>query len=98
MGTYGPDGLSLGEREPWPRNSSASIATTPTPASTARPPGPCGSGGKEKLDALDTELGKLKGPGGRRWYVNSQGQTFAVIAGPVEFRMGSPADEPEPVR
>jgi eukaryotic-like serine/threonine-protein kinase len=27
--------------------------------------------------------------------VNSQGQTFAVIAGPVEFRMGVPADEPE---
>ena len=38
---------------------------------------------------------KLKDPGGRRWYVNGQGQTFAVIAGPVEFRMGAPADEPE---
>ncbi len=50
---------------------------------------------KDKLDALDAELGKLKDPGGRRWYVNGQGQTFAVIAGPVEFRMGAPADEPE---
>lgn len=28
-----------------------------------------------------------------RWYVNSQGQTFVVIPGPVEFMMGSPANE-----
>ena len=41
--------------------------------------------------------GQAQGPGGRRWYVNGQGQTFAVIDGPVEFRMGSPADEPERV-
>jgi formylglycine-generating enzyme required for sulfatase activity len=26
----------------------------------------------------------------RRWYVNGQGQTFTLIRGPVEFRMGSP--------
>jgi formylglycine-generating enzyme required for sulfatase activity len=37
---------------------------------------------------------KLKDPGGRRWFVNSQRQTFAVIEGPVEFRMGSPPTEP----
>lgn len=30
----------------------------------------------------------------RRWYVNKQGQTFAVFPGPVEFLMGSPAAEP----
>ena len=38
---------------------------------------------------------KLKDWGDRRWFVNSQGQTFAVIEGPVEFRMGSPPTEPE---
>ena len=38
---------------------------------------------------------KLKDWGERRWYVNGQGQTFAVIEGPVEFRMGSPPTEPE---
>ena len=38
---------------------------------------------------------KVKDRGDRRWYVNSQGQTFAVIEGPVEFRMGSPPTEPE---
>jgi eukaryotic-like serine/threonine-protein kinase len=54
-----------------------------------------GLGLKEKLGPLDAELARLKDPGGRRWYVNGQGQTFAVIAGPVEFRMGAPANEPE---
>ena len=38
---------------------------------------------------------KLKDSGDRRWYVNGQGQTFAVIEGPVEFRMGSPPTEPD---
>ena len=38
---------------------------------------------------------KLKDRGERRWFVNGQGQTFAVIDGPVEFRMGSPPTEPE---
>ena len=41
---------------------------------------------------------KVKDWGDRRWYVNSQGQTFAVIEGPVEFRMGSPPTEPERIR
>ena len=38
---------------------------------------------------------KVKDRGERRWYVNGQGQTFAVIEGPVEFRMGSPPTETE---
>jgi formylglycine-generating enzyme required for sulfatase activity len=38
---------------------------------------------------------KKKERGDRRWFVNSQGQTFAVIEGPVEFLMGSPPTEPE---
>ncbi|MFI5460669.1 MAG: SUMF1/EgtB/PvdO family nonheme iron enzyme [Isosphaerales bacterium] len=29
----------------------------------------------------------------RRWYTNDEGQTFAVIDGPVQFRMGSPATD-----
>ncbi len=36
-----------------------------------------------------------KDRGDRRWFVNVQGQTFAVIDGPVEFRMGSPPTEPD---
>ena len=50
---------------------------------------------EEKLAAIDAELKKLKDRGNRRWYVNSEGQTFAVIEGPVEFTMGSPLSEPD---
>ena len=32
-------------------------------------------------------------PAGRDWYVNGQGQTLAIVRGPVEFAMGSPASE-----
>jgi formylglycine-generating enzyme required for sulfatase activity len=32
---------------------------------------------------------------GRNWYVNKQGQPFAVIRGPVDFMMGEPAGEKE---
>jgi formylglycine-generating enzyme required for sulfatase activity len=48
-----------------------------------------------KLLAADAQLMKLKERGDRRWYVNSQGQTFAVIEGPVEYRMGSPPTDTE---
>ncbi len=50
---------------------------------------------QEKLKELDAQLMKVKDRGDRRWFVNSQGQTFAVIEGPVEFRMGSPPTETE---
>ena len=50
---------------------------------------------QEKLKAADAELMTLKDRGDRRWFVNGQGQTFAVIDGPVEFLMGSPPTEPE---
>jgi serine/threonine protein kinase/formylglycine-generating enzyme required for sulfatase activity len=33
-------------------------------------------------------------PGDRRWFISAQGHTFTAIPGPVEFRMGSPAQEP----
>ena len=44
---------------------------------------------------MDAELLKVKDPGDRRWFVNGQGQTYAVIEGPVEVRMGSPPSEPD---
>jgi formylglycine-generating enzyme required for sulfatase activity len=52
-------------------------------------------GQQTRLQAADAELMKKKERGDRRWFVNSQGQTFAVIEGPVEFLMGSPATEPD---
>jgi len=50
---------------------------------------------QEKLKATQAELTMLKERNDRRWYVNSQGQTFVIVEGPVEFRMGSPASEPD---
>ena len=50
-------------------------------------------GQAEALDRIDRELAGREPPQGRHWYVNGQGQTFAVVRGPVEFRMGSPVDE-----
>src|SRR5271157_3198202 len=38
---------------------------------------------------------EAQGPGRPPLFVNSQGQTFAVIEGPVEFRMGSPPTDTE---
>jgi eukaryotic-like serine/threonine-protein kinase len=52
-------------------------------------------GQREKLKDMDDELMKLKDWGERRWYVNGQGQTYAVIEGPVKFGLGSPPTEPE---
>src|SRR5262249_22688317 len=49
----------------------------------------------ETLEAALAELSQLKDPGHRRWFVNSRRQAFAKIEGPVEFRMGSPEDEPD---
>src|SRR5205823_1288151 len=38
----------------------------------------------KRLKSVDSELMKQKDWGERRWYVNGQGQVFAVIGGPVE--------------
>jgi formylglycine-generating enzyme required for sulfatase activity len=34
---------------------------------------------------------------GRGWFANAEGQTFAVVRGPVEFTIGSPVTEPRRV-
>jgi serine/threonine protein kinase/formylglycine-generating enzyme required for sulfatase activity len=49
----------------------------------------------DKLKEVDARLGGAMVPGRRRWFVNSRGQTFTVIDGPVDFQMGSPEFEPE---
>ena len=50
---------------------------------------------QQKLKGVENDSRRIKEPGERRWYVNSMGQTFAVIDGPVEFQMGSPGTETE---
>ena len=96
LGTYKTEGLSPGEREPMSVKLLDLYRTDPdsgihgAAAWTLRQ-----WKQQESLKAVDTELGRLKDRGDRRWYVNGQGQTFAVIEGPVEFRMGSPPTEPD---
>ncbi len=51
-------------------------------------------GQQARLREVDADLMKIREWGDRRWFMNSQGQTYAVIEGPVEFRMGSPPTEP----
>jgi formylglycine-generating enzyme required for sulfatase activity len=50
-----------------------------------------------KLKEIDDRFSQVKDRnlGGRRWFVNGQGQTMVIIPGPVEFLMGSPAGEPD---
>ena len=96
LGTYDTEGLSPGEREPLTgklldlyRNdpdSGIHGAAEWTLRQWKR---------QEKIKELDVELIKVKDWGERRWYVNGQGQTYAVIEGPVEFSMGSPLSEPD---
>jgi formylglycine-generating enzyme required for sulfatase activity len=96
LGTYGTEGLFPGEREPLigkllgiyqedPDNGIHGAA-----AWTLRK-----WGQQAKLKEVDAQLAKVKNRGERRWFINGQGQTFAVIDGPIKFLMGSPQTEPD---
>ncbi len=96
LGTYGTERLSAGEREPLMgklldlhRNDPDSGIHGASEWTLRR------WNQQERLQEADAELMKLKDRGDRRWYVNSQRQTYALIEGPVEFRMGSPLSEPK---
>ena len=96
LGTYGTEGLSPGEREPLIGKLLDLYRNDPDSGIHGAAEWTLRQWKQqEKLKELDAELMKLKDRGDRRWYVNSQGQTFAVIDGPVEFRMGSPPTEPD---
>jgi formylglycine-generating enzyme required for sulfatase activity len=47
----------------------------------------------ERVTEIDKRL-RGQNRGDRRWEVNGQGQTIVFVEGPVQFRMGSPTDEP----
>ena len=96
LGKYNADDLSPTEREPLMAQLLEAYRTDPDAGvhgaaeSTLRQ-----WKQQEKLQAANAELMKQKDRGERRWYVNSEGQTFVVIEGPVEFSMGSPPTETE---
>jgi formylglycine-generating enzyme required for sulfatase activity/tRNA A-37 threonylcarbamoyl transferase component Bud32 len=57
-------------------------------------PRPLDWGQAKALEAIDAELRVRGKPAeGRRWSINSQGQTMVHFQGPVEFLMGSPPSE-----
>jgi eukaryotic-like serine/threonine-protein kinase len=95
LGTYGTNGLSPGEQEPliaklldlYENDPDAGIhgAAEWTLRQWKQP---------AKVDEIDAKL-RGKDKGDRRWYVNRQGQTLVLTQGPVEFRMGSPPNEPD---
>ena len=96
LGTYGTEGLSPGEREPLISKLLDLYRNDPDSGIHGAAEWTLRQWKQqEKLKELDAELMKVKDWGKRKWYVNGQGQTFAVIEGPVEFRMGSPPTEPE---
>jgi formylglycine-generating enzyme required for sulfatase activity len=57
-------------------------------------PRPLDWGQAEKLERIDADLAsrRREPPEGARhgWTVNGEGQTYVVVRGPVEYRMGSP--------
>jgi formylglycine-generating enzyme required for sulfatase activity len=96
LGTYGVDGLSQGERERLVGKLLDLYRIDPDSGIHGAAEWTLRKWGQQdKLKDLDTELMKQKDWGDRRWFVNGQGQTFAVNQGPVQFRMGSPPTETE---
>jgi formylglycine-generating enzyme required for sulfatase activity len=95
-GTYRVDALSSGEREPMIAKLLELYRNDPDAGIQGAAEWTLRQWNEhDKLKAADAALVQLKDRGDRRWMVNSQGQTFALIEGPVEFRMGSPATEPD---
>jgi formylglycine-generating enzyme required for sulfatase activity len=96
LGTYGMESLSPGERGPLIGKLLDLYRNDPDSGIHSAAAWTLRKWGQQvKLKEADAQLMKIKTWGERRWYVNGQGQTFAVIEGPVEFRMGSPPNEPD---
>jgi serine/threonine protein kinase/formylglycine-generating enzyme required for sulfatase activity len=96
LGTWAMEGLSTGEREPLIAKLLDLYRNDPDAGIHGAAEWALRKWGQQdKLKEVDAQLMKVKDWGNRRWFVNGQGQTFAVIEGPVEFRMGSPPNEPD---
>jgi len=96
LGTYGREGLSPGEREALTGKLLDLYRNDPDSGIHGAAEWNLRKWGqKDKVKEVDSQLMKVKDWSSRRWFVNGQGQTFAVIEGPVEFRMGSPPTEPD---
>jgi formylglycine-generating enzyme required for sulfatase activity len=96
LGTYGTEGLSPGERGPLIARLLDLYRNDPDAGIHGAAEWTLRKWGHHaKLKEVDAQSMRVKDWGNRRWFVNGQGQTFAVIEGPVEFVMGSPPTETE---
>jgi formylglycine-generating enzyme required for sulfatase activity len=97
LGTYGAGDLSLSEREPMIAKLLSLYENDPDAGIHGAAEWALRQWDQaSKLREIDTRAkGNDKQQGPLRWFVNSQGQTFTVIEGPTEFRMGSPRTEPD---
>jgi formylglycine-generating enzyme required for sulfatase activity len=94
LGTYGTEGLSPSEREPIIVKLLDLYRSDPDSGIHGAAEWTLRKWGQdEKFKDVDAQLMNQKDRGERRWFINGDGQTFAVIQGPVEFRMGSPPTE-----
>jgi eukaryotic-like serine/threonine-protein kinase len=102
LGTYGASGAGRGSPDPAPGEREPLIAKLLDLYEHDPDAGIHGAAEwtlrqweqRARLKEIDARL-KGKDKGDRRWYVNGQGQTFVLVEGPVEFRMGSSLDEPD---
>ena len=101
LGEFTDTQLPVAQRQPLIENLLAVYENEPDRVCTVRPSGFCGSGAKlqnckrrlRNSAAKNNQLQARKPADKRQWYVNPQGQTFAIVdAG--EFLMGSPESEP----
>jgi formylglycine-generating enzyme required for sulfatase activity len=98
LGTYGTEGLSPGEREPLGAQLLDLYRNDPDAGIHGAAEWTLRKWGQQaKVTEVDAQLIKQKDWSERRWFINGQQQTFAIIEGPVEFRMGSPPTEPKRV-
>src|SRR5262249_3601359 len=96
LGTYGTESLSPGEREPLIGKLLDLYRSDPDAGIHGAAEWTLRKWGQQdRVMEVDAQLVKVKDWDERRWYINDQGQTFAVIEGPVEFRIGDPATDPE---
>ena len=80
LGTYGTQMLSTSERDPLIGNLLDLYRNDPDSGIHGAAAWALRQWGQQaKRLAADAELMKRKDRGDRRWFVNSQGQTFAVI-------------------
>jgi formylglycine-generating enzyme required for sulfatase activity len=96
LGTYGTQGLSSGEREPLIGVLLDLYRDDPDSGIHAAAEWTLRKWGlDDRIRTIDAGMMNLKDRGSRRWYQNGQGQTLALIDGPVEFRIGAPPTETE---